>query len=331
MSTIAVDAMGSDFGPSVAFEGMAEAFQVSPELRFRVFGNGAILEDLIATYPSLARVTTISHASETVTMRDSPQEAAAKYTRTSMGLAIAAVAKGDAHAIVSAGSTGALGLTALRVLGRYPKAALAMAAILPTQQSPVVLLDVGAFLEPPAQALFQFAVMGEAIAQVAIGRTNPRIGLMNVGSEMGKGPALLQDAYRQISESRPHTFHGFIEGTDIFRGDVDVIVTRGLEGNILLKTVEGTVRAVSAELTIAFAHSFRTRLAYLLARGAFKDIKKRMSPSRHNGAILTGLKGVVVKAHGSSNAVGFASAIQAAKRAVSEDLVHKITSRLSHS
>ena len=330
MATIAIDAMGSDFGPSIAFGGMAQALQVSPSLRYMVFGNGAILEDLIATYPSLEPVTTICHANETVSMQDSPQEAVAKHGRTSMGLAIAAVAHGVANAVVSAGSTGALGLTALRVLGRYRKAALAMAAILPTHQSPVVLLDVGVFLEPPAHALVQYAVMGEAIAE-SIGRTEPRIGLMNVGSEMGKGPVLLQEAHREILELRPHTFHGFIEGTDIFRGDVDVIVTRGLEGNILLKSIEGTVRAMGAELKIAFTGSLVARLGYLLARKTLSDMKTRISPSKHNGAILVGLKGVVVKAHGSSDAEGFASAIRAAERAVSEGLVQKITQKLNQS
>ena len=255
-----------------------------------------------------------------------PSIALRQGRNSSMRLAINAVKEGEAAAAVSAGNTGALMAMAKFVLKTLPghrSAGDGLGAA--GRQRPVVVLDLGANIECSAEHLFQFAVMGEVFARVMLGVPKPRVGLLNVGTEELKGDDVVRGAATMLRESRlPIDFHGFVEGTDVTEGVVDVVVTDGFTGNVALKIAEGTAAMFTSALRDAIrGGGWRAKLGYLLAKPGFRRrCASKFDPRRYNGAMFLGLNGVVVKSHGGTDALGFAAAI-----AVAADLVRKGTNQ----
>jgi phosphate acyltransferase len=309
--TIALDVMGGDQAPRMVLRGADKSLKRYPQANFLLFGDETKITPLLAKMPRLMARAQIEHTSELVTNEAKPSIALRTGRRSSMRLAIDAVADGRADGIVSAGNTGALMAMAKFALKMLPGIDRpAIASFFPTQRGESVMLDLGANIECDADNLVQFALMGDAFARSVLGLTQPTIGLLNVGSEDLKGHEAVRAAATQLrAENSPVKFHGFIEGNDIAAGTVDVIVTDGFTGNVALKTAEGTARLFSEFLRAAFKHSLLARIGYLFAADALKKMRERMDPRRYNGAMLLGLNGIAVKSHGGADALGFANAI----------------------
>jgi glycerol-3-phosphate acyltransferase PlsX len=246
-----------------------------------------------------------------------------------MGMAVDAVAKGEACAVVSAGNTGAymaLSKIILKTLNGADRPAIP--AILPTVQGRCVVLDVGANIDCTPEILLQFALMGEAFASYLFKIDKPSVGLLNVGSEELKGNAVVQSAYQLLKQIPDLNFHGFVEGDHISAGKTQVIVTDGFSGNIALKTIEGTAHLIRHFLKESLEGSFLGKLGYLIARGAFKRLQKRMDPRLYNGALFLGVQGIAVKSHGGTDAVGFANAIHVAVHMAQQEFIRHVEDRL---
>jgi len=309
--TIALDVMGGDQAPRMVLKGADRALKRYPHVNFLLFGDEGKITPLIGKMHRLARRSTIQHTSELVTNDAKPSMALRTGRRSSMRLAIDAVAEGKAQCVVSAGNTGALMAMAKFALKMLPGIDRpAIASFFPTLRGESVMLDLGANVECDADNLVQFALMGDAFARTVLGLTQPTVGLLNVGSEDLKGNDAVRAAAAKLrTGGMPVKFHGFIEGNDIAGGTVDVVVTDGFTGNIALKTAEGTARMFGEFLRAAFKHSLLARIGYLFAVDALKKMRERMDPRRYNGAMLLGLNGIVVKSHGGADALGFANAI----------------------
>ena len=323
--TIGLDAMGGDAAPGIVVAGAALALERDPELRLLLFGDTARLEPLLAGQDQLRARSEIRHTPDSVAGDAKPSLALRQGRNSSMRLAVNAVKEGEAAATVSAGNTGALMAMAKFVLKTLPGIDRpAMASVMPGRQRPVVILDLGANIDCNAEHLFQFAVMGEVYARVMLGVAKPRVGLLNVGTEELKGDDRVRGAAAMLRASPlPIDFHGFVEGTDVTEGVVDVVVTDGFTGNVALKIAEGTAAMFTAALREAFrGGGLRAKLGYLLAKPAFATLREKFDARRYNGAMFLGLNGVVVKSHGGTDAVGFASAI-----AVAANLVRKGTNQ----
>lgn len=328
---IALDAMGGDKAPESVIAGARRVLKWFPETRFLFFGREAVIAPLIAKHRSLASVSEIVHTEDVITMDAKPSAALRQGKRSSMRLAIDAVAEGRASAMVSAGNTGALMVMAKMVLKTLPGIHRpAITATVPSRHRPVVLLDMGANIDCTAEHLVQFAMMGDAYARAMLGIANPRIGLLNVGSEEMKGHDEVKEAHRVLrSGDIPVDYHGFVEGNDILEGTTDVVVTDGFTGNIALKTAEGASRLIYTTLKTAIENSWTAKIGYLLARPAIRMALKRFDPRRLNGAILLGLNGIAVKSHGSADAKSFANAIRVAISLVNERVNEKIIDELA--
>jgi glycerol-3-phosphate acyltransferase PlsX len=303
--------MGGDQAPRMVLRGADKALARYPDATFLLFGAEDKVRPILAKMPRLARCSTIHHTDEVVTNEAKPSAALRTGRRSSMRLAIDAVAEGRADCVVSAGNTGALMAIAKFVLKMLPGIDRpAIASFFPTRRGESVMLDLGANVECDEDNLVQFALMGDAFARTVLGLVQPTIGLLNVGSEELKGNGAVRAAAAKLrAEASPVKFFGFIEGNDIAAGTVDVVVTDGFTGNIALKTAEGTARLFSEFMRAAFRHSLLARFGYLLAADALRKMRERMDPRRYNGAMLLGLHGIAVKSHGGADALGFANAI----------------------
>jgi glycerol-3-phosphate acyltransferase PlsX len=309
--TVAVDAMGGDRAPAMVLRGADIALERHPGARFLLYGNEPQIARLLKRLPRLAKAATVCHTGEVVLDDAKPSVALRTGRRSSMRLAIDAVAEGRADCVVSAGNTGALMAMAKIVLKTSPGIDRpAIATLFPTRRGESVMLDLGANVECDAENLVQFALMGDVFARTVLGLGQPTIGLLNVGSEDLKGNDAVRAAGARLrSGLLPIKFHGFIEGNDIAAGTVDVIVTDGFTGNVTLKAVEGVAKLFGESLRASFEHSLLARIGYLFARGALKKLRARLDPRRYNGAMFLGLAGIAVKSHGSTDAFGFANAI----------------------
>jgi glycerol-3-phosphate acyltransferase PlsX len=331
---ISLDAMGGDAGPDMVVPGAAVALERRPELKFVLFGDQARLEPLVARHPALAAASRIVHAEVVVRMDDKPSQALrAGRWKSSMWKSIEAVKSGEAAVCVSAGNTGALMAMSkfcLRTMAGIERPAIA--AIWPTVEGESIVLDVGATIGADAQQLIDFAVMGAAMARALFGKARPTVGLLNVGVEEVKGIEEVKMAGRLLKEADlPElTYYGFVEGDDIGRGVVDVVVTEGFAGNIALKTAEGTAKQIGQYLRAGLTRTWLARLGYLLAKSAFDRLKEKMDPRKVNGGVFLGLNGVVIKSHGGTDAVGFASAIELAHDMARNDLSSSIVQGLAH-
>src|SRR6267143_4345584 len=303
--------MGGDHAPGVVLKGADIALTRYPAARFLLFGDETRVAPLLAKLPRLAKAATLHHTDEVVADDTKPSQALRAARRSSMRLAIEAVAEGRADGVVSAGNTGALMAIAKFVLKTLPGIDRpAIATFFPTRRGESVILDLGANIECDAENLVQFALMGDAFARTVLGLVQPTVGLLNVGSEDLKGnDAVRAAAARLRGGMTPIRFHGFVEGDDIAAGTVDVIVTDGFTGNVALKTIEGIAKLFSESLRASFQHSLSARVGYVFARGALEKFAARLDPRRYNGAMFLGLAGIAVKSHGSTDAFGFANAI----------------------
>ena len=325
--TLALDAMGGDHAPDMVIKGAAGILPRFPQVRFILFGDAGQVEPLLRRYPVLQERCELRHTSEKVAGDDKPSHVLRRGRNTSMRLAIDAVASGEAQAVVSAGNTGALMAMAKFVLRTLPGIDRpALASFLPTLRGEVVMLDLGANVDCDSRNLVQFAVMGANLAHSALGRHRPRVGLLNVGAEELKGNDEVRgaaDLLRKVQDP-PFDFRGFIEGDDIAKGDVDVVVTDGFTGNVALKTVEGTAKLMGTLLRSAFQRSIFTKIGYLFANSGLAMLRARMDPRFYNGAVMLGLNGIVVKSHGGTDDVGFGAALEVAIDMAQDRLIERI-------
>lgn len=325
---IALDAMGGDKAPLCVLEGAVRALKTHPGIRFLIYGQQDVVLPLIKASKPLIESSEFIHADDVVSADTKAVTALRSLKHSSMRLAIEAVATGKAQAVVSAGNTAAyvaLSKMILKMIEGIDRPALP--AILPSPHSSTILLDAGANLQCDADILTQFAVMGECFAQVLLGKTQPSVGILNVGSEDSKGHPVLQETAQMLRELSEFNFQGFVEGSDVPLGKTDVVVTDGFSGNLVLKAIEGTAHLVVTTLKKALSASPRGRLGYLMAQPAFKTFKKLMDPRLHNGTLFLGLKGLAVKSHGGMDGIGFANAVLVAVKMIDQKLIEKIMDR----
>jgi phosphate acyltransferase len=325
--TIALDAMGGDHGASVVVPGAAIALVRHPDTRFLLVGDAARIEAELKEHPSLVAKAEILHSDVAVAMDAKPSQALRKGRRhSSMWLSIEAVKDGRADAAVSAGNTGALMAMAkfcLKTIAGVDRPAIA--AIWPTIESECIVLDVGANVGADARQLVEFALMGAAMARALFGIERPTVGLLNIGVEEVKGLDEIKAAAAVLKDTAlPIEYRGFVEGDDVGRGAVDVVVTDGFTGNIALKTAEGTAKQIGEYLRAAMGRSLLARIGAVLAQGAFRALKEKMDPRQLNGGIFLGLNGIVVKSHGGTDATGFASAVDLAYDMASSGVVKRL-------
>lgn len=331
---ISIDAMGGDAGPDMVIPGVARALERRPNLHFLLFGDEARLKPLVEKHPALAAASRIVHSEVTVRMDDKPSQALrAGRWKSSMWKSIEAVKTGEASVCVSAGNTGALMAMSkfcLRTMAGIERPAIA--AIWPTLTGDSIVLDVGATIGADAQQLVDFAVMGAAMARGVFGVERPTVGLLNVGVEEVKGIEEVKMAGRLLKDADlPELLYsGFVEGDDIGRGIVDVIVTEGFAGNIALKTAEGTAKQIGQYLRQGMGRSWLAKVGYILAKPAFDRLKEKMDPRKVSGGTFLGLNGIVIKAHGGTDTEGFASAIDLAWNMARANLSARITEGLAH-
>ena len=312
--TLSIDAMGGDNAPDMVIEGIQVALKKHPNLNFLLFGDEAKLTPLLNLHPIAAKACEVRHTPDVITNEAKVAQALRSGRNSSMRLAINAVGSGEANGVISAGNTGALMAMAKFVLKTLPGIDRpAIAAYFPTLRGRSVMLDLGANVECDAKNLVQFAVMGEVFARTGLGIEKPSVGILNVGVEDLKGHQSVKDAAAVLQNiSLPIKYHGFVEGDDIAKGTVDVIVTDGFTGNIALKTAEGTAKMFGTFLKDALTSSPFSMLGALIAKPALSTFKKRIDPRLHNGAMMLGLNGICVKSHGSTDGLGFANAISVA-------------------
>jgi len=331
--TISLDVMGGDEGAAVALPGAEIALVRSPDLRFRLYGDEAVIAPLLDALPRLKAAATVVHCDFAVSMEDKPGQALRNGRgRSSMWRAIEAVKTGDADFAISAGNTGALMAMAkfcLRTAAEIERPAIA--ALWPTLRGESVVLDLGATIHASSQLLFDFAVMGAAMSRAFTGNERPRVGLLNIGVEEVKGLEEIRDAGQMLRDANLTNlvYAGFVEGDDIGKGTVDVVVTEGFAGNIALKTAEGTAKQFAAYLRDSIQGSLLGRIGYLFARNAFKQLRIKMDPKRVNGGVFLGLNGLVIKSHGMTDAEGFAAAIEVGRTMARNGLVDRINQELS--
>ncbi|MCP4769375.1 MAG: phosphate acyltransferase PlsX [Gammaproteobacteria bacterium] len=327
--TIALDAMGGDHGPSVTVGAASLALDEIPGLELVLVGDQQQLQaELERNGLSGSPRIRIQHASEVVDMDEQPVVALKKKKDSSMRVAINLVQQGSVQACVSAGNTGALMATSKFVLKTIKGISRpAICTTLPGIKGHTHMLDLGANLECEAENLAEFALMGSVLAQSVEGTKNPTIGLLNIGSEAIKGSDLIKRASQLIGESRLN-YHGFVEGDDIYKGTVDVIVTDGFVGNVSLKTGEGLAALVNHVLKSEFNRNWLTRLRAICALPVLKAVRKKLDPGRYNGASLLGLNGIVVKSHGSADTSSYLNAIRIASIEIEKNVPQRISAAI---
>jgi len=323
---IALDAIGGDHGPSVTVPAAISALQDDPQLQLILVGDEDILQHAVQQYSGSKHADRliIHHASQRVEMDELPSQALRGKKDSSMRVALNLVKDGTASACVSAGNTGALMATARFVLKMLPGIDRpAIISALPTIKGHTHMLDLGANVDSCADHLFQFAVMGSILTRAVDNIEHPTVGLLNIGEEEIKGNERIKEAARLLSASDIN-YVGFVEGDDIFKGTVDVVVCDGFDGNVALKASEGLARMVSHYLKQEFMRTPLTKLAGLIARPVLKAFRNRIDPARHNGASLVGLNGIVIKSHGGADAQSFATAIKEAALEVHKNVPEQI-------
>ena len=306
---LAIDAMGGDSGPHAVIDGIALAVRQGVKGRFLPFGDAATLTPIVEQ-AGVSAICEVRHAEKVVQMTDKPSHVIRRGRDTSMWHAMSAVKSGEAQAIVSSGNTGALmamGRLQLRMIDGVDRPAIS--ALWPTLRGKSIILDVGANVEADEKQLVQFAIMGEAFFRALNGTQKPTVGLLNVGAEDLKGDELIRKAAKILREADPDmAFTGFVEGDDISKGAVDVVVTDGFTGNVAIKTAEGAARLLGQWVKDALSGTINARIGSLFMMPGLRKLKARMNPSSANGGVFLGLNGIVVKSHGGADAQGFASA-----------------------
>lgn len=335
LTVISIDAMGGDSGVKAVIGGMEQFFRKNPDIRYIVHGNEAELTRCLKRRPELAAITELRATEDVISMDDKPSAALRGGKKSSMWASIATLKDGAAQAVVSCGNTGALMAMSTIQLRKAPGVARPAIAILwpsTNKNGYNILLDAGADIKAEPDDLLKYAIMGASYARNGLGLRQPRVGLLNVGTEEFKGRAELQDAAKLIgtvATSSDFQFVGFVEGSDIPSDRVDIIVTDGFTGNIALKTAEGTARQVSDWLKVALKNTVFSRIGALLALSTLRRLKNRIDPRKVNGGVFLGLNGTVVKSHGGADATGVAAAIGLAYRLAQNDFSEKLSARVA--
>jgi len=326
---IAIDAMGGDHAPDMVIEGASRALEMHQNLEFILFGDQAKIKPLLKKYPNLENKYELVHTDDYVRNADKPT-VALRNRNSSMRLAVDAVRDKRADCVVSAGNTGAyMAMAKVFLKTTEGVSRPAIAGTFPTKKGTSVVMDLGANVSCDVDNLVEFAVMGKIYAREVSGVDNPTVGLLNVGEEEMKGNANVQGAAQILRRARKTiNFHGFVEGDDLFKGTTDVIITDGFTGNAALKSAEGFARFMTDLLKEAFKESWLTKLGYLLLRKPMENVKQRLNPKVHNGAILIGLGGIAIKSHGGADGESFSYAVDVARNMVSHNLNKQITETL---
>lgn len=328
-TVIAIDAMGGDHGPSVTVPAAIRALEKYPKLKLILVGDRQILDGEIAhNNASPGERLSVQHASQVVGMDEAPSSALRGKKDSSMRVAINLVKDGTAQACVSAGNTGALMATArfvLKTLEGIDRPAIITA--LPTMRGHTHVLDLGANVDSPAEVLYQFAVMGSVLTSAVDNNPSPTVGLLNIGEEEIKGNEQVKGAAKLLAGSGLN-YIGYVEGDDINKGTADVVVADGFAGNIALKSIEGVAKMISLFLKQEFKRNIFTKLAGLIAMPVLNALRRRIDPRAYNGASLVGLRGIVIKSHGSADEFSFATAIGEAVLEVEKNVPEKIKEQL---
>jgi phosphate acyltransferase len=330
MQSIAIDVMSGDRTPRDYLAGVAQALRDDAAFRALLVGDPATIEGTLngSLSPDLRERVEIIPATEIVAMDESPREAIRRKKQSSMRIAIDVVKEGRALACVSAGNTGALTAMShfvLKTLDGVERAAI-MSAI-PAAHGHTHMLDLGANTKASPAQLLQFGSMGSVVARDVYRVENPRVGLLNIGEEDMKGHEVVQGAHALLGASGLN-YIGFVEGDDIFSGDVDVVVTDGFTGNVALKTMEGAAHLIANRLRSEFSASLYSKLAGLIARPVLRRAAAGLDPRRYNGACMVGLSGIVVKSHGGADSIAFSRAIALAAHAARRGLTAHIAQAL---
>ncbi|MDA7599158.1 phosphate acyltransferase PlsX [Alphaproteobacteria bacterium] len=327
---MALDAMGGDNAPDSVIFGADMLKGRAPQIDMVFFGDEKRITPLLQQTDHLQDAEVI-HTDDAVSSVDTASQAVRRGKTTSMWLAIAAVAKGNADAVVSAGNTGALmAMSKLQFRTMPGVTRPAIAGFFPTEKEIMCMLDLGANLECDEENLIQFAIMGQAFFHSLTDKINPSVALLNVGAEEQKGHEYLRLAAQELSDERLGVnYQGFVEGSDLVNGDVDVVVTDGFSGNIALKTAEGVASMFAMLLRRSFKSTLMSKLGYLLARSALKKLRVKIDPRHYNGAVFLGLNGIAVKSHGGTDATGFANAVQVAVDLVEHGFIPDVSSAIA--
>jgi len=328
---IALDAMGGDQGPELLIDGALLALRRNKELSIILLGPENLLKERIAQCADSGNVVgrlLIEHAPETVTMEESPVEAIRKKKDSTIMRGFDLVKNGQADAMVSAGHSGATMAAAIRKLGRLEGVSRpGIASLFPTRKTPVMLMDIGANVDCRPQHLFQFAVMASSCYALLQNKKDPRVGLLSIGSEPGKGNALIKESHELLRQSNLN-FVGNVEGRDVYGGELDVVVCDGFVGNISLKISEGLAEAAMHMLKDEIMKSLRAKIGYLLIRKAFAAFRKRVDYAEYGGAPLLGINGIGIICHGSSSSVAICNAIGEAAKLVENKVNDSIVQSL---
>jgi glycerol-3-phosphate acyltransferase PlsX len=326
--TLAVDAMGGDHGPKITVPASINALTRYDQLHIILVGDKELIEKELQKNKYTNTRLSIQHTTEVVEMDESPQSALKNKKDSSMRVAINLIKEEKAQACVSAGNTGALMATARYVLKMLPGIDRpAIASSLPSQKGTTYMLDLGANTDCTAEHLLQFAVMGAMLVSSVTGNPNPSVGLLNIGSEDIKGNEIVKEASELLRRSHLN-FYGNVEGNDIFKGTTDVVVCDGFVGNVALKTAEGIAQLMGRFLTQEFKRNWITKVMAFVSLLVLNRFKKRLDPRRYNGASFLGLRGIVVKSHGSADSYSFFFAIQTAIEESKNNVLEKIQKQL---
>jgi len=324
--------MGGDSGPELIIEGALNALREHVNFEIILLGPADVLEQQIASAVmdgSLAGRLHIEHAPETITMHETPVDAVRRKKNSTIMVGFELVRTGQADAVVSAGNSGATMASAIKKLGRLKGISRpGIASLFPTLKRPVMIMDLGANVDCRPHHLFQFAIMASSCFSKILQISNPRVGLLSIGEEAGKGNALVKEAHELLSASKLN-FIGNVEGRDVYQGNVDVIVCDGFVGNVSLKVSEGLADAAMQMLRVEIEKSLRAKLGYLLIRHAFYSFRKRVDYAEYGGAPLLGVNGTGIVSHGKSNATAIKNAIVVAANMVEKKVNESIIEALA--
>ena len=330
--TIAVDAMGGDNSPKKIIEGIELYNKQNKNIFYKIFGNKNVIEKIISEKSINKENYELIHTDEKIENEDTALTAAKRGKKTSMWLSIESVKNKSSDIVVSAGNTGALFVIAklnLNMIEKIDKPALS--GLWPNKTGMNVVLDLGANIECSEKNLIDFSYMGAALYKALYPDVEPKVALLNVGSEEIKGNEVIKKVFQHIKKTNEKNFdfHGYIEGNHIMDGDANVIITDGFTGNIALKTAEGTANFITTNLKKSLTNNIFGRLSSLLSFYALKDFKNKLDPRKYNGAIFLGLNGPVVKSHGSTDSRGLAYSIKMCSKIVKGNLIKKIKKNLN--
>lgn len=332
---LAIDAMGGDHAPHATVEAASLVLEDKgcKDVYFKIFGKKDRIIPLLKKYPNLINCSELIHSEQVVSPEEVPSSAIRNCKKSSMQMAINAVKAEEAHAVVSAGNTGALmamSTITLRTLPQIHRPAII--TFLPTTKGRVAVLDLGANVESDANNLYQFAIMGEVFVKILENKKDPSIGLLNIGSEETKGKDSIKLAHSLLQNSSvPINYKGYVEGNDVALGETDVVVTDGFTGNVLLKSISGYAKVYVHFMKKAFNSSLLSKLHYLISKPTLGKISKSLDNRSYNGAMLVGLNGIVVKSHGSMDALGIANAIKTAYDLAKNNVNEQISNEISQS